>query len=241
MTGEHEQDHGGVRAPGNDVTRWDQRYAERDRLWSVEPNETVAEVVGPMTPGRALDLGAGEGRHALWLAQHGWRGHRGRLLGGRHRAGSRAAGSRWRGVGRRRRPRRGVRRQARRTTSCWSSTCTSPTTVPQSDQLARPRSVRWWSSATRCATCATVSVGRGIHACCTPRSGFERRRPSCTSSGWERCIAATAEGTAIDLLLVARRDQTAPSPSYARVNVGRHDVAGPWRAHAARDRWVRSR
>ena len=73
MTGEHEQDHGGVRAPGNDVTRWDQRYAERDRLWSVEPNDTVAEVVGPMTPGRALDLGAGEGRHALWLAQHGWR------------------------------------------------------------------------------------------------------------------------------------------------------------------------
>ena len=61
-----------MRAPGNDVTRWDHRYAERDRLWSAEPNVTVAEVVRPMTPGRALDLGAGEGRHALWLARHGW-------------------------------------------------------------------------------------------------------------------------------------------------------------------------
>lgn len=72
MTGEHEQDHGGERPPGNDVARWDERYAERGRLWSVEPNVTVAEVVAPMTPGRALDLGAGEGRHALWLARRGW-------------------------------------------------------------------------------------------------------------------------------------------------------------------------
>ena len=61
-----------MRVPGNDVARWDERYAERDRLWSIEPNRTVAEVVGPMSPGRALDLGAGEGRHALWLAERGW-------------------------------------------------------------------------------------------------------------------------------------------------------------------------
>ncbi len=61
-----------MRAPGNDVARWDQRYAQRDRLWSAEPNVTVGEVVGSMAPGRAIDLGAGEGRHALWLARNGW-------------------------------------------------------------------------------------------------------------------------------------------------------------------------
>jgi SAM-dependent methyltransferase len=32
----------------------------------------VAELLGPLPPGRAVDLGAGEGRHALWLAERGW-------------------------------------------------------------------------------------------------------------------------------------------------------------------------
>ena len=72
MCGEHEREHGGERGPGDDVARWDQRYAERGRLWPAEPNLTVADVVGPMTPGRALDLGTGEGRHATWLSRRGW-------------------------------------------------------------------------------------------------------------------------------------------------------------------------
>jgi SAM-dependent methyltransferase len=33
----------------------------------------VERVVGGWPPGTALDLGAGEGRHALWLAERGWR------------------------------------------------------------------------------------------------------------------------------------------------------------------------
>ncbi|HET7328494.1 MAG TPA: methyltransferase domain-containing protein [Nocardioidaceae bacterium] len=57
---------------GHDADHWDQRYADTDRLWSAEPNPTVAEVVEPMRPGRAVDLGAGEGRHAAWLARLGW-------------------------------------------------------------------------------------------------------------------------------------------------------------------------
>ena len=32
----------------------------------------VAELAG-LGPGRALDLGTGEGRNAIWLAEHGWR------------------------------------------------------------------------------------------------------------------------------------------------------------------------
>ena len=72
MTGEHEQRHGGARPPGNDVARWDERYAAAERRWSIAPNATVAEVVASMPPGRALDVGTGEGRHAIWLARRGW-------------------------------------------------------------------------------------------------------------------------------------------------------------------------
>lgn len=51
---------------------WNQRYRQRDFVWSAEPNRfLVAEVEG-LTPGRALDLAAGEGRNAVWLAMRGW-------------------------------------------------------------------------------------------------------------------------------------------------------------------------
>ncbi|MBV9515629.1 MAG: class I SAM-dependent methyltransferase [Mycobacteriaceae bacterium] len=52
---------------------WEERYGERERLWSGRVNVRLAELVEPMTPGRALDLGCGEGADALWLAEHGWR------------------------------------------------------------------------------------------------------------------------------------------------------------------------
>src|SRR3954447_15014405 len=51
---------------------WDQRYAEQ-RQWSAEPNALVAELLAGLPPGAAVDLAAGEGRHALWLAGRGWR------------------------------------------------------------------------------------------------------------------------------------------------------------------------
>lgn len=51
---------------------WEERYAERDRIWSGRVNRWLAEVAEPLTPGRALDLGCGEGGDTLWLAEHGW-------------------------------------------------------------------------------------------------------------------------------------------------------------------------
>jgi SAM-dependent methyltransferase len=51
---------------------WDERYAEKQQ-WSSEPNRLVASLLDGLPPGDAVDLAAGEGRHALWLAGHGWR------------------------------------------------------------------------------------------------------------------------------------------------------------------------
>lgn len=55
-----------------DAHAWDARYAERQQ-WSGEPNALVAELLADVPPGTAVDLAAGEGRHALWLAGLGWR------------------------------------------------------------------------------------------------------------------------------------------------------------------------
>jgi SAM-dependent methyltransferase len=50
---------------------WDARYEQR-RQWSEGPNALVAELLADLEPGSAVDLAAGEGRHALWLASLGW-------------------------------------------------------------------------------------------------------------------------------------------------------------------------
>lgn len=56
-----------------DASAWDRRYAESELLWSAEPNRFVAAELVDLAPGRAVDLAAGEGRNAIWLASRGWR------------------------------------------------------------------------------------------------------------------------------------------------------------------------
>ncbi|GAA5189732.1 NAD(P)/FAD-dependent oxidoreductase [Rugosimonospora acidiphila] len=52
---------------------WEERYQSRPAIWSGRPNpQLVAEAAG-LTPGRALDVGCGEGADAVWLAERGWR------------------------------------------------------------------------------------------------------------------------------------------------------------------------
>lgn len=51
---------------------WDARYAAQQQ-WSGGPNALVAELLADLPPGDGVDLAAGEGRHALWLAERGWR------------------------------------------------------------------------------------------------------------------------------------------------------------------------
>ncbi|EWT05252.1 methyltransferase [Intrasporangium chromatireducens Q5-1] len=51
---------------------WDERYAAVDLVWSAGPNRWVEELASDLPPGRALDVAAGEGRNAIWLASRGW-------------------------------------------------------------------------------------------------------------------------------------------------------------------------
>ena len=55
-----------------DSRAWDERYAGSGMVWSSTPNQFVAAEVLDLPPGRAVDLAAGEGRNALWLAEQGW-------------------------------------------------------------------------------------------------------------------------------------------------------------------------
>ena len=54
------------------VERWDERYAAREYVWDVTPNRFVERYLTGLTPGRAIDLAAGEGRNAIWLARQSW-------------------------------------------------------------------------------------------------------------------------------------------------------------------------
>jgi SAM-dependent methyltransferase len=55
-----------------DARAWDERYAASELVWSATPNQFVAAELNDLAPGRALDLAAGEGRNAIWLAERGW-------------------------------------------------------------------------------------------------------------------------------------------------------------------------
>lgn len=52
---------------------WDDRYRGDELVWSAEPNQFVEAHLAALAPGDAIDLAAGEGRNAVWLAARGWR------------------------------------------------------------------------------------------------------------------------------------------------------------------------
>lgn len=56
----------------NAVDMWDGMYRERTKVWSGNPNPQLVAEAKDLKPGKALDLGCGEGADAIWLAEQGW-------------------------------------------------------------------------------------------------------------------------------------------------------------------------
>jgi SAM-dependent methyltransferase len=54
------------------MTDWNQRYLRGEHILD-DPHSLITSVAGVLSPGRALDLACGAGRHAIWLAERGWR------------------------------------------------------------------------------------------------------------------------------------------------------------------------
>lgn len=51
---------------------WNSRYSEQEFAYGTEPNAFLKEQLGNLKSGKALFLGEGEGRHAVYAANSGW-------------------------------------------------------------------------------------------------------------------------------------------------------------------------
>jgi tellurite methyltransferase len=57
----------------NDERRWDKKYGEKPApLPDQKPSSILKKHIGLLPRGRALDLAAGQGRNAVFLAEHGF-------------------------------------------------------------------------------------------------------------------------------------------------------------------------
>ena len=55
----------------NQQDLWNERYKQKGSVWGVAPNEFVADRLEGLEPCRVLDLGSGQGRNSIWMAQQG--------------------------------------------------------------------------------------------------------------------------------------------------------------------------
>src|SRR5579864_8837530 len=52
---------------------WNGKYNDPKFDFNHRPSRLLVEAIADRRPGDAIDLGMGEGRNAIYLAQHGWR------------------------------------------------------------------------------------------------------------------------------------------------------------------------
>ena len=55
-----------------EVDRWNRILTSEKPTFNTQPNAFLVEMVKGRAPGAALDVGMGQGRNALYLAQQGW-------------------------------------------------------------------------------------------------------------------------------------------------------------------------
>lgn len=68
----HQHDDADFRPTPTTDAEWDAWYADREQVWSGEPNNALEIEVTDLAAGRVLDVGCGEGADAVWLAKRGW-------------------------------------------------------------------------------------------------------------------------------------------------------------------------
>lgn len=63
-----------IRTQGSraEVERWNRILTADKPSFNTEPNAFLVEMMQSRKPGRALDVGMGQGRNAIWLAKQGW-------------------------------------------------------------------------------------------------------------------------------------------------------------------------
>ena len=59
-------------SPTEPAQFWEQRYRDSEQIWSGNPNPLLVRETAGLHPGRALELGCGEGADAVWMAEQGW-------------------------------------------------------------------------------------------------------------------------------------------------------------------------
>jgi SAM-dependent methyltransferase len=57
------------------LKRWDEKFARGEELHGFAASPPLPAAVEGVVPGLALDLASGGGRHAMFLAERGWRVH----------------------------------------------------------------------------------------------------------------------------------------------------------------------